>query len=113
MAKRRDGQVVDRYLYGIGSGPVAEVDADGAVTTRYVYGTRTTVPDYMVRDGHRYRLVTDGLGSVRSVVDADSGAVEQEIDYDPYGRVLRDTHPGFQPFGFAGGLYDRDTKLRG
>jgi RHS repeat-associated protein len=25
--------------------------------------------------------------------------------------VLADTSPGFQPFGFAGGLYDRDTGL--
>jgi RHS repeat-associated protein len=25
--------------------------------------------------------------------------------------VLSDTNPGFQPFGFAGGLYDRDTGL--
>jgi RHS repeat-associated protein len=24
---------------------------------------------------------------------------------------MKDTNPGFQPFGFAGGLYDRDTKL--
>ncbi|CAK0769578.1 hypothetical protein CCP4SC76_510006 [Gammaproteobacteria bacterium] len=25
--------------------------------------------------------------------------------------MLNDTNPGFQPFGFAGGLYDRDTGL--
>jgi len=25
--------------------------------------------------------------------------------------VTLDTNPGFQPFGFAGGLYDRDTRL--
>jgi hypothetical protein len=25
--------------------------------------------------------------------------------------VTADTNPGFQPFGFAGGLYDQDTKL--
>jgi RHS repeat-associated protein len=25
--------------------------------------------------------------------------------------VLQDTNPGFQPFGFAGGIYDTDTKL--
>jgi len=25
--------------------------------------------------------------------------------------VLEDTQPGFQPFGFAGGIYDRDTGL--
>jgi RHS repeat-associated protein len=33
------------------------------------------------------------------------------MDYDEFGNVLLDTNPGFQPFGFAGGLYDRDTKF--
>ncbi len=31
--------------------------------------------------------------------------------YDEFGNVTQDTSPGFQPFGFAGGLYDRDTAL--
>jgi hypothetical protein len=38
----------------------------------------------------------------------------QRTDYDPWGNVTRDTlQPGFRPipFGCAGGLYDRDTKL--
>jgi RHS repeat-associated protein len=33
------------------------------------------------------------------------------MNYDSYGNVLTDTNPGFQPFGFAGGLFDRDTRL--
>src|SRR5437588_6133983 len=33
------------------------------------------------------------------------------MDYDEFGQVLSDSNPGFQPFGFAGGLYDGDTKL--
>jgi RHS repeat-associated protein len=33
------------------------------------------------------------------------------MDYDEFGNVLVDTNPGFQPFGFAGGLYDPQTKL--
>ena len=33
------------------------------------------------------------------------------MDYDSFGNVISDTNPGFQPFGFAGGLYDPDTKL--
>jgi RHS repeat-associated protein len=33
------------------------------------------------------------------------------LTYDPYGRVLSDASPGFQPFGFAGGVYDSDTGL--
>ena len=35
----------------------------------------------------------------------------EQLDYDSYGNVLADSNPGFQPFGFAGGLYDQDTKL--
>jgi len=31
--------------------------------------------------------------------------------YDEYGQVLEDTNPGFQPFGYAGGLYDPDSGL--
>jgi len=33
------------------------------------------------------------------------------MDYDVWGNVLADTNPGFQPFGFAGGLYDASTGL--
>jgi RHS repeat-associated protein len=55
--------------------------------------------------------LTDHLGSVRLVVNTADGAIAQRLDYDEYGQVLQDTNPGFQPFGFAGGLYDPDTKL--
>ena len=61
--------------------------------------------------GVTYRIVTDNQGSVRLVVDSDTGEVAQRLDYDSFGRVLRDTNPGFQPFGFQGGLYDPDTGL--
>jgi RHS repeat-associated protein len=33
------------------------------------------------------------------------------MTYDEFGNVLSDTNPGFQPFGFAGGLYDAGTGL--
>jgi RHS repeat-associated protein len=48
---------------------------------------------------------------VRLVVNVNTGTVVQRLDYDAFGRVLTDTSPGFQPFGFAGGLYDVDTGL--
>jgi RHS repeat-associated protein len=38
--------------------------------------------------------------------------VVKEIDYDSFGNIINDTLPSFTtPFGFAGGLSDRDTKL--
>ena len=36
----------------------------------------------------------------------------KKIVYDSYGNIISDTNPDFKvPFGFAGGLYDSDTKL--
>jgi len=40
----------------------------------------------------------------RLVVNTSDGTVAQRTDYDEFGVVLVDTSPGFQPFGFAGGL---------
>ncbi|MGH7461236.1 MAG: RHS repeat-associated core domain-containing protein [Longimicrobiales bacterium] len=34
----------------------------------------------------------------------------QRIDYDEFGNIALDTNTGFQPFGFAGGLSDAQTK---
>jgi len=45
------------------------------------------------------------------VINTADGSVAQRMEYDEFGRVTMDTAPGFQPFGFAGGLYDRDTGL--
>ena len=39
------------------------------------------------------------------------GEVAQQLDYDAWGQVTEDSRPGFQPFGFAGGLHDPDTQL--
>jgi RHS repeat-associated protein len=65
----------------------------------------------MVKGGVTYRIITDHLGSVRLVVDTATGTIAQRMDYDEFGQILLDTNPSFQPFGFAGGLHDPDTKL--
>lgn len=33
------------------------------------------------------------------------------MDFDEWGNIALDTAPGFQPFGFAGGLLDAHTGL--
>jgi RHS repeat-associated protein len=48
---------------------------------------------------------------VRLVVDTATGTIAQRLDHDEFGQITQDTNPGFQPFGFAGGLYDQHTKL--
>ncbi len=110
--RKVDGALTHRFMYGAGDHLVADRGASGSTTvSRYVYGTEAHVPDYLVRGGVTYRYVTDAIGSVRLVVNTTTGSVAQRLDYDAFGRVVLDTSPGFQPFGFAGGLYDPDTGL--
>jgi RHS repeat-associated protein len=46
------------------------------------------------------------------VVADGSGNVVKRIEYDSFGNILSDTNSTFDvPFGFAGGLHDRDTGL--
>jgi RHS repeat-associated protein len=111
IAKRINGARQWGLLYDNQLEPVAQLDAHNAVTSAFIYATREHVPDYMVKQGELYRLVVDHLGSVKLVVNAATGIVAQSLDYDEFGSVLADTNPGFQPFGFAGGLYDADTGL--
>ena len=111
IEKRRNGLLVQRFLYQNFLQPAAELDADGNIVSRFVYALNKNVPDYIVKNGNTYRVIKDHLGSVRLVVDSSSGTIAQQIAYDEFGRITLDTNPGFQPFGFAGGLYDPDTGL--
>jgi RHS repeat-associated protein len=116
IGKTKDGVLKHLLVYRDQLNPIAELDPDGSLRTLFVYAEQTHVPAYMVRIAetdieHTYRILTDHLGSPRLVIDADTGQIAQRLDYDAWGRVTRDTNPGFQPFGFAGGLYDPDTGL--
>jgi RHS repeat-associated protein len=111
VAKVVDGTRVQGFLYEGFLRPVVELDGAGRLRSRFIYGSRANVPEYMVRDGRTYRLIHDPRGSPRLVVDAASGEVAQRLDYDAFGNVTLDSNPGFQPFGFAGGLHDPDTGL--
>jgi len=111
IGKRVNGVLVQGFLYQDGLKPIAELDGANKVVSRFVYATGINVPNYIIKGGVTYRIITDQLGSPRLVVDIATGTVVQRIDYDEFGQILSDTNPGFQPFGFAGGLYKPETKL--
>jgi RHS repeat-associated protein len=65
----------------------------------------------MIKVGVTYYLTYNQVGSLRVISDT-SGNVIKRIDYDSFGNIISDTNPGFiVPFGFAGGLHDRDTGI--
>jgi RHS repeat-associated protein len=111
IGKKINGVFVRKWVYKGLLKPAAEYDGQDNLIARYVYGTGTNVPEYMVKNGESYRIITDQLGTVRLVVNAITGIIAQQIDYDEYGIVSSDNNPGYVPFGYAGGLYDQETGL--
>ena len=111
VGKEVNGVLTEGFLYDRQLEPVAELGGSGNIVEQFVYGARQNVPDYIVKGGVEYEVITDQAGSPELIVDASTGAIAEQISYDAWGNVTSDSNPGFQPFGFAGGLYDRDTGL--
>ena len=115
IGKTVNGTLATAWLYQGQLTPVAELDGSGNVVSRFVYATGVNVPDYLVKPGaggdSTYRLLRDHLGSVRLVVNVASGSVAQRVRYDEFGIETENTNPGWQPFGYAGGLTDPATGL--
>ncbi len=111
----------DRFwVYQDGLNPVAQLNAMGQLELLFLYGTQAHVPDLVVEvrgasttDDVVYRVVTDQVGSVRRLVNVETGAVAASFDYSPFGVLEREDGAlaARFPFRFAGGLWDGDTGL--
>ena len=122
IGKKENGVWTQRLLWD--GGRIVGMRDGTKLTRTFVYASKAHVPDLIVDTAGAspkvYRIVTDWRGSVTQVVEVTAGTanpvVAQEMEYDAWGRVLRDVGTlsganAIHPFGFAGGLYDRDTRL--
>lgn len=110
VSRRINGAFETLYIYDGGLRIVGEYNIPNAEFTQYVYVVKPNVPEYMIRGGVEYKIVSNEQGSVRYILEPNSGNIVQAINYDEFGNIINDTNPGFQPFGFAGGIYDRASK---
>ncbi|MBX3017158.1 MAG: hypothetical protein KF767_04665 [Bdellovibrionaceae bacterium] len=106
---KMNGSFQRGYLYQSEGRIAAEYNGNGHITKTYVHAFGTNAPAYMITEGQKFRILTDHLGSPRLVVNTLNGAVAQRIDYIAGGRIVRDTNSCFQPYGFAGGIWDPET----
>jgi RHS repeat-associated protein len=110
IAKLVNGAIAEKYLWQGMTRLLAVYDGNNSLRQRFEYAD-DRMPVAMTAGGLRYYLAYDQVGSLRLVADA-AGNVVKSIQYDTFGNILEDNNPGFTvPFGFAGGLHDRDTGL--
>lgn len=112
VAKEDESGRTTRYLYGMPDSIytlTASVGPDGSVT--HYYYTDTGMLIALERDGRRYYVAADAVGTPQLVLDG-SGGVVKRLRYSSYGELLADSNPAFElPIGYAGGLEDRETGL--
>jgi RHS repeat-associated protein len=110
IAKKINGVIVEKYLWQGLTRLLAVYGGSDNLLMRFEYADGR-MPVAMTKGGSTYYLTYDQVGSLRVVADA-SGNVVKRIDYDSFGNIIDDSNPSFEvPFGFAGGLHDRDTGL--
>ncbi len=113
VKKLVNGSVSEYYLWHDQTRLAVILDSGKNPKAIYVYGSESeNTPGFVIKSGVTYKIIHDpGTESVRYVIDASTGVIVQEIDYDEFGNVTFNSNPTFQPLGFAGGLFDSDTKL--
>jgi len=85
IGKKVNGTLVQGFLYQDGLRPIAELDSNNQIVSRFVYADKGNVPSYLIKNGITYRILSDHLGSPRLIINTQDGSVIQRIDYDVLG----------------------------
>jgi RHS repeat-associated protein len=131
-AKLINGRVVEKYLWLNLTTLLAIYDKYDNLITRFYY-LDDRVPYKVKHNNQIYYLSYNHIGSlkqitntkgqtVKSIIYSAYGNIIDEIYYDnngnvikqndSFGNIINDSNPNLNiPIGFAGGLYDKDTKL--
>ncbi|MDL1984383.1 MAG: hypothetical protein LWX54_09395 [Deltaproteobacteria bacterium] len=110
IAKKVNDVTTEKYLWQDLTRLLAIFDGSDNLIMRFEYADGR-MPVAMTKDGSIYYLTYDQAGSLKIVADTAANVLKR-INYDSFGNIIQDTNPLFEiPFGFAGGLHDRDSGL--
>lgn len=85
-----------------------EYDATGVIGNRYAHGLGIDEPLALITEKGVYFYHADGLGSITSLTDSASKAV-QTYEYDSFGKLKDLKNRIKQPYTFTGREWDRET----
>ncbi len=116
IAKEVNGTITEKYLWEDLTTLLAVYDSNNNLIQRFEYADGRMPISMTDASGKRYYLHYDQVGSLRAIsrVLSPDNTIKlvKEITYDTYGNIINDSNRSLTvPFGFAGGLYDPDTKL--
>lgn len=111
IAKLIDGIVVEKYLWANLTTLLAVYDGKNNLLQRFEYADNRLPISMTSGENEKYYLHYDQVGSLRLITDINNNIIK-ELTYDSFGNILLDNNERvYIPFGFAGGLLDKDTGL--
>jgi RHS repeat-associated protein len=109
-AKLINNEIAEKYLWLNLTTLLAIYDKDNNLISRFYYAD-DRVPYKVKHNNQIYYLSYNHQGSLKQITDTNGQNIKSVI-YSVYGNIINDTDPNLNiPIGFAGGLYDKDTKL--
>lgn len=112
IIKLVNDQIIEKYLWLEDNKLLAILDKNNNIKQFFNYKNKNDfLPSGMTQYNKQYYFIFNKMKSLIQVVDLENKIVKA-IDYDENGNIIFDTNPTFDvPFGFAGGLYDKENKL--
>ena len=103
------------YIFGTRNLPLFEKLTDNVDNTSwdktYIYGAQYA-PIAMLHKGKTYFFVRDYQSSLRNVVNASEGIVEETYKYTPFGEILYSNHQGTEVKHKLGNLFIYWARIR-
>jgi RHS repeat-associated protein len=111
VSKSVDGTTTEKYLWLDLTTLLAVYDGSDNLKQRFIYAEDRTPVAYTDKDDNIFYLSYNHLGTLKAVTDKSNNIIKS-LEHDSFGNIISDTNPSLDiPLGFAGGLYDKDTKL--
>jgi len=112
ITKTINEKIVEQYVWLEDNKLLAILDDKQNIQQQYLYKNQNdSLPYGMIQDAKTYYFIYNKMKSLKVVVDKNKRVVKV-LQYDDNGNIILDNNPNlFVAIGYAGGLYDKDSKL--
>lgn len=112
VVKFSNNRIEEKYLWLENNKILSILDQNNNVKQFFNYKNKNDILPYgMSQNGQNYYFIFNKMKSLKIVFDEKKNIVKI-LNYDDNGNIIFDDSPEFKiPFGFAGGLYDKENKL--
>jgi len=112
ISKTINNNLIEQYVWLEDNKLLAILDDKQNIKQQYLYKNQNdSLPYAMIQGTQTFYFIYNKMKSLKVVVDKNKQVVKV-LKYDENGKIILDNNPNLPvAIGYAGGLYDKDSKL--